>query len=109
MRNITELFSEEEGKGQYEAALDRFRLPYWDPVMPRNKLKPGAEKTLSDRVLAMFGLPDILVAEDVWVMRPGDTQKTTIKNPLHHFEFPQVDDPRDIGRSPINWRVSDKF
>jgi hypothetical protein len=92
MKSIADKYTDDEGKREYVAALDRFRLPYWDPPMPRN-LGTGR---------AVFGMPKILQAETVHVMLPGEG-KTEIANPLHSYEFPTPDDYKNANQRKTIW------
>lgn len=89
-------FTDQKGKQHYLDALKRFRLPYWDPVMPRFNMAQGTE------LKKMFGMPEILSRSEVWVMDP-QKDKTSIANPLHHFKFPEQSDYTSTGRKTINW------
>ena len=85
----------------YLDAAARFRLPYWDIIMPRNEEQttPPPGKDNPDPA-AIWGCPEILKAEKVFVKLPkGDPNKSengfwTIDNPLVLFKFPN---PQEYG------------
>ena len=80
-------------KTVYLDAAARFRLPYWDLIMPRNKLSKPAPEKESDPA-SIWGCPEILKARKVFVKLPkGDPAKVKggfweIDNPLAYFTFP---------------------
>ena len=67
--------------------------------MPRNKLEADSDPK------AIWGLPEILSAEKVWVRRPeGSDELVDIANPLASFSFPSEDGyKRAPSRNPIDW------
>ena len=73
-----------------QGVLDRFRVPYWDPLLPRQKLL--------DFDTYVYGIPIIFTVPQILVRRPEspDTLKP-MENPLYRFNFPK----EDIGS--INW------
>ena len=86
--------NENERKVYLDAAA-RFRLPYWDIIMPRNEEQttpPPGKNKLDPR--AIWGCPEILKAKTVFVKLPnGDPNESkdgfwTINNPLALFTFP---------------------
>ena len=87
----------------YAAAAARFRLPFWDIVMPRNK-QSGKE------VDTVWGTPKILVKDEVFVKLPQPSAEATagfdrIKNPLYHFKFPtdkEREKARKLGRRVLD-------
>ncbi|CAG8980482.1 hypothetical protein HYALB_00013118, partial [Hymenoscyphus albidus] len=89
---IAAQFTQEPQKSLYKQAAARFRIPFWDPVLPRNKATN--EK--------MWGLPKILSVTDVWVLRPNSTELTSIPNPLYALKF-QNSALKAKGRTPIAW------
>ena len=100
MRKIADDFTDEKVK--YQNAARRFRLPYWDPFMPRNEVpKPTDGKAPR----SIWGLPKILSREKVYV-RNADKPKdlVQISNPLHHFTFPDKEDYVKADRKEIDWR-----
>ena len=92
-------YPNEDERNIYLDAAARFRLPYWDIVMPRNEKQtrppPGKDKI---DPTAIWGCPEILKAENVFVKLPnGDPNKSkdgfwTIKNPLAFFAFPEKEE-----------------
>lgn len=103
VNTIAGLFTNEPEKTLYKAAADRFRMPYWDPVMPRNK--PSASAVGSKKVdESIWGLPKILGAERVYVIKPGSQQPVEVDNPLYSFTFPSEATLKDKGRQPIKWQ-----
>ena len=80
-------YLDEEQRKTYLDAAARFRLPYWDLIMPRK------EETNSDPT-TIWGCPAIFKAKDVFVKLPGDDPEkdekgfSKIKNPLASFAFP---------------------
>jgi len=98
---VAERFSDKEGKAEYRKALKRFRLPYWDPVLPRKDTNKTLRVEL-ERVRSVFGMPQILSVPHVWVVKPGKG-KVAISNPLHHYNFPSSDQYKRAGRE-IPWK-----
>ena len=92
-------FQDEDEKQSYLDAAARFRLPYWDIIMPRNDepTKPPPGHTEIDPTV-IWGCPRILKAKSVYVKLPnGDPEKKkngfwTIDNPLAVFKFPRAED-----------------
>lgn len=80
-------FEDETLKKRYLAAAERFRLPFWDPLMPRYKVEnSGTKRTLDQRI---WGLPQILAAETVHVMKaPNGDRDDQFPNPLYAFKIP---------------------
>jgi hypothetical protein len=87
-------------EGQRKIYLDaaaRFRLPYWDLIMPRNEqtVAPPGKKP-DPRTI--WGCPAIFKAEEVFVKLPKDDPKkdekgfSKIANPLASFIFPKDQD-----------------
>ena len=116
MRILAEEFGKvdknENEKVKYRNAARRFRLPYWDPFMPRNKLeqdmpKDNPEDKLEDQPkpdVTVWGLPKILSQAEVWVRRPGDPNKLEkVANPLAYFTFPSDADYAGTGRLKMEW------
>ena len=82
-----ELYTSNDDKVAYRAAAARFRMPYWDIVMPRNQQQGSATSTV-------FGWPKIFRAQKVWVKQPKPSSSATngfdfIDNPLYTFNFPK--------------------
>ena len=102
MVKVAEEYPTEEEKAVYRAAAARFRLPFWDIVMPRNK-QTGAVETV-------WGTPAILAAKDVYVKLPVPTSGAvngfdTLPNPLYSFTFPSDTErqkaQKDLGRDVL--------
>ena len=102
MRILAEQFEkvDRNEKVKYRNAAIRFRLPYWDPFMPRNKLEQDKPEDLpkdkpedkpNDQPkpdVTVWGLPKILSQAEVWARRPGDPNKLEkIANPWHILPF----------------------
>ena len=68
-----------------EDVLKRFRIPYFDPFLPRQRLGGGGGYK--------YGLPIIFMVPQVKVHRPGTPEGTweLMNNPLYQFKFPQND------------------
>ena len=87
-------FQDKDDKKSYLDAAARFRLPYWDIVMPRNEKQTEDPK-------AIWGCPEILKVKSVYVKLPnGDPKKKkngfwTIDNPLAVFKFPTAAEFKD--------------
>ena len=82
-------------KAKYRAAAERFRLPYFDPIMPRYKWDG---KNLQD----VWGVPEILRTENVWVRTFDKPEElTTMPNPLYSFVFPTSDEYQKSGRKRL--------
>ena len=80
-------FTDPADKAKYLDAAARFRLPYWDPIMPRNKVAAGKDVT------TMWGLPQLFNATTVFLKTPSSPKKFVPKdNPMYSFAFPQEDD-----------------
>ncbi|KAJ5752131.1 hypothetical protein N7520_009048 [Penicillium odoratum] len=87
VRDIAKSFGDDEGRLSYLSAADRFRLPYWDPTLPRNKINDMNE-TFSDEI---WGFPLIFRQRKVWVKRPQSKMAAQIHNPLFSFALPDAD------------------
>jgi hypothetical protein len=70
--------------GQEHTVLPKFRIPYFDPLLPREKLVDQEQYT--------YGIPVILMTKTVNVRRPGKTDYEPMDNPLYQFKFPN--DPK---------------
>jgi tyrosinase len=69
--------------GQEETVLPKFRIPYFDPLLPREKLIDQEQYT--------YGIPVVLMTKTVMVRRPGKTDYEPMDNPLYQFNFPKND------------------
>lgn len=99
MRAVADRYTDPNEKRLYKDAARRFRLPYWDPYLPRNHVErsnPVDEK--------IWGLPRILAADKVYVKRPGETKYNPIDNPLYSFKMPDENLTKDKHRVGINWK-----
>lgn len=92
IQEIAAQFTQEPQRSLYRQAATRFRIPFWDPVLPRNNAT-GEN---------IWGIPKILSAKDVWVLRPNASDLTTIPNPLYALKF-QNEALEAKGRTPIAW------
>ncbi|KAF6823192.1 tyrosinase [Colletotrichum plurivorum] len=64
-----------------QAALDRFRIPYFDPFLPRQKTTNGD--------VYIYGVPIIFTLPQVQVRRPEDPSRwVPMANPFYQFDFP---------------------
>jgi hypothetical protein len=95
MVRVADLYSTDAEKKTYRAAAARFRLPFWDIVMPRKKQ--------SGPVDTVWGTPALLAAKDVYVKLPKPTPNAkngfdTIPNPLYSFTFPTPNEREDARR-----------
>jgi len=84
-----EAFENVDERRVYLDAASRFRLPYWDLIMPRNG--PG-RIDLNDPT-TIWGCPKILKQEHIWVKYPNNNPDINkgfkqILNPLYSFYFP---------------------
>ena len=89
-------------KDTYNKAAARFRLPYWDIVMPRNEYEKG------QRADTVWGCPAILKKEKVTVRLPEPTPNAkegwdSIDNPLYSFEFPKPKEYEESKRVPVQF------
>ena len=127
MRILAEQFEDQNEKVKYRNAAIRFRLPYWDPFMPRNEPqqdmpqgnsrdkpedkpedKPKDKPKKKSKVdVTFWGLPKILSQAEVWVRRPGDPNKLEkVANPLAYFTFSSETDYGGTGRMKIEWEIT---
>ncbi|KXT08107.1 hypothetical protein AC579_9209 [Pseudocercospora musae] len=85
----------------YRDAAARFRLPYWDLIMPRKELERGA------RLDTVWAFPHIFKAPQVFVKLPKRTSTTdadgwtSIDNPLWSYRFPSKADYQSSGRRAV--------
>ncbi|KAL0937178.1 tyrosinase [Colletotrichum truncatum] len=64
-----------------QAALDRFRIPYFDPFLPRQKA--------SNADVYTYGIPIIFTLSHIQVRRPENPSRwVSMANPLYQFNFP---------------------
>lgn len=83
MYEIANQFTDPERKKKYVETVLRFRLPYWDPWMPRNVADPVRNWS------GMFAFPTILRAQEVFVKRPSKPNEfERIDNPLYRYKMP---------------------
>ncbi|KAI9845231.1 MAG: hypothetical protein M1837_004986 [Sclerophora amabilis] len=99
MMSIAGKYGEDE-KQKYETAAAQFRLPYWDPIMPRNPTKKSGK--LDEKI---FGVPKILSQKRVFVNHWDKSKPKDIENPLQQFSFPKEDVLREKGRT--TWTEKD--
>lgn len=77
---------EEPYQSDYIKAATNFRLPYWDPWMPRHSVDRAKGQ---QNWGAWFGVPAILRAQEVFVRRPDNPEKLVpIDNPLYRYKTP---------------------
>lgn len=103
MAAVAAKYTDAKWKQIYADALGRFRLPYWDPCMPRNKVSGTTVKNKTER----WGFPVILKREKVHVRLPESPNKLhDIDNPLLLFNFPKTSEYDNVTapRPTINWR-----
>lgn len=101
MQDIASQYTIQQEKSVYQNAVNKFRLPFWDPFLPRHKLN-----TSTDPIENIWGIPEILAAKNVWVKRPnprGAAEVKSIPNPLYQFSFPSQDTLQDKNRPPVNF------
>ena len=108
MNHIAELYPDGDEKTQYKSVANRFRLPFWDPLLPRNNVKEK-DPTYDGTYVDVWGLPKLLGAETVWVKRPKVTDLEEIPNPLYRFKFPRQEVIRAKGRQPIDFSGFDQL
>lgn len=103
MAAIAAQYTDVKWKQIYTDALDRFRLPYWDPCMPRNKVTGTTVREKMGR----WGFPVILKTKDVYVRLPENPNELTpVPNPLYRFDFPDAEEFAGVTvpRPQINWQ-----
>ena len=72
-------------QGRYLDAAARFRLPYWDPVMPRREYDPRSSIRNN-----FWAAPQIFTQERVYVRTAEKpSELVPIDNPLSFFTFPK--------------------
>ncbi|KAK3069337.1 hypothetical protein LTR53_012400 [Teratosphaeriaceae sp. CCFEE 6253] len=108
MVSIARSYTDPAWQKTYLDACDRFKLPYWDVCMPRNKTSEGATAKVkaANGNIWRWGFPKIFKTKDVFVRLPNSpTQLTLMPNPLYQFSFPkqvETHGGRD-GRKLIDW------
>ena len=100
MHEVAGLYKDEEQRRRYLNAAARFRLPFWDPCMPRNQLDSNSK--LKETI---FGVPEILRAKTVFVKHWDETEPEEMANPLQSFSFPSETTLEAKGR--LTWTESD--
>ncbi|KAL9612930.1 MAG: hypothetical protein Q9167_002513 [Letrouitia subvulpina] len=84
----------------YLTAAKSFRLPYWDPWMPRYSSNGSEGSTNGGGT--WFGLPAILKAQEVFVRRPEKPNDLVeIDNPLYHYKVPRHRDL--LSEATVGW------
>lgn len=100
MQRIASQHESQDDKERYLDAAARFRLPYWDPVMPRNKLRAGAE------LKSVWCLPQLFGTPNVFVRLPESPDTLTkISNQMFQYSFPTEDEwnqPKDTARPELD-------
>lgn len=77
------LFKSPADQQKYAQAAARYRLPYWDPIMPRNEISARDDPT------TIWGLPKIFAQQTVFLKTPASpTKYVPTDNPLYSFKFP---------------------
>ena len=85
---------------RYLDACAKFRLPYWDIVMPRRERQPGAPPA------SIWATPQLLAKQQVYVRLPKDPKNLVpINNPMYSFAFPSPDDYERTGRADLLARM----
>ena len=102
MREVANEYKDVQDKTRYLFAAERFRLPFWDPFMPRNH--KTVDQGFSENI---FGAPKILQAEEVFVYHYNKDLGPKIRNPLYRFDFPSISTLKSKGRSP--WSPTDRW
>ena len=99
MREVAGLYKDEEQRRRYLNAAARFRLPFWDPFMPRNQLKDNSG------LETIFGVPEILRVKTVFVKHWDENRPEEMANPLESFFFPSETTLQAKGR--LTWTEDD--
>lgn len=95
MYAIANSYNDESTKAGYLEAVRRFRFPYWDPWMPRRKADPHNNWN------GLFGVPEILRAQEVFVRRPeAPNGLQQMDNPLYRYTVPDNNSVRSVARIP---------
>lgn len=112
VQEIAKRFTKEPERSMYQNAADRFRLPFWDPLLPRNNppndpLLPRSNVPITKFSEDLFGIPKILAAPTVHVKIPQEDSSVVedhkFTNPLYSFKFPDVKLLKEKNRKPISW------
>lgn len=98
MQQIANQYTNEQEKRVYQNAANRFRLPFWDPFLPRNKVDKSP--VLNEGI---WGIPQILGQQSVWVKRPAVADLKPMDNPLYQFTFPSQGTLTRKGRVAVNF------
>ena len=99
MKEIAKTYTETVDQNTYLDAAARFRLPYWDMIMPRQ------DPTDENDATTMWACPRILKQKYVYVKYPQTPNEfTELLNPLASFTFPDPDDYTKPKRKPLNQR-----
>lgn len=101
MREIAQRYDEADDKQIYLNAAERFRMPYWDPFVPRNRVNRDSDANAVDEEI--WGLPKILIAEAVYIKYPKKKVLRAIANPLRAFIFPDSEILKQKGRENLKW------
>lgn len=102
MRYVANRHTDAKEKRMYQDAARRFRLPFWDPYLPRNRV--AQSNPVSENI---WGLPQILAADKVYVRYPGKKDMDPIDNPLYLYKLPPEKLIKEKGRIGINWDRKD--
>ena len=102
MRQVANEYKDVQDKTRYLYAAERFRLPFWDVFMPRNKktVDQGFDENI-------FGVPKILQAEVVFVHHYNEDLGPKMRNPLYRFDFPSIRTLNSKGRAA--WSPTDRW
>lgn len=96
MINQANQYKNPADRAKYLDAAARFRLPYWDPIMPRKQRDPTGPLS------TVWGLPLILSLENIYVRTQSAPDRLIpMRNPLYSFKFPTLDEwdqPRQTER-----------
>lgn len=78
-------------KAMYLDAASRFRLPFWDPVMPRYRDDSNATDSAKQEVTWFWGVPVIFKTKEVYVKYPEKPDELKpMPNPMYQFTFPEA-------------------
>jgi tyrosinase len=84
-------YTDESTKTKYLEACDRFRLPYWDPCLPRQLGEDHSNDLSSSSTLPYeFGIPKIVSKPKVFVKKQeSSSELSEVDNPLYQYKFPE--------------------